>query len=178
MHASALRITARSRASVVLRQSPGASMMTSMARDTAGSWRGLLVRGVIPDSPPRAAGLAHRIRQADHRGSISLPFFESRVGARGQIETARSALPPLHLRDADFDAALARAGIPGCIHPPNPLPARRRRDVLPQLLDPVWRRSEGALKITWHLWPPVVDRRGRGLRSRVCLARPRPCLPT
>ena len=28
------------------------------------------------------------------------------------------------------------------------------------------------------LWQPVVDRRGRGLRSRVCLARPQPCLPT
>jgi hypothetical protein len=38
MDASVLRITARSRASVVLRQSPGASMMTSMARDAAGSW--------------------------------------------------------------------------------------------------------------------------------------------
>jgi hypothetical protein len=25
---------------------------------------------------------------------------------------------------------------------------------------------------------PVVDRRGRGLKSRVCLARPQPCLPT
>ncbi len=27
-------------------------------------------------------------------------------------------------------------------------------------------------------WQPVVDRRGRGLKSRVCLARPQPCLPT
>jgi hypothetical protein len=27
-------------------------------------------------------------------------------------------------------------------------------------------------------WQPVVDRRGRGLRSRVCLARPPPCMPT
>jgi hypothetical protein len=27
-------------------------------------------------------------------------------------------------------------------------------------------------------WQPVVDRRGRGLRSRVCLARPQPWLPT
>ena len=27
-------------------------------------------------------------------------------------------------------------------------------------------------------WQPVADRRGRGLRSRVCLARPQPCLPT
>ena len=26
-------------------------------------------------------------------------------------------------------------------------------------------------------WQPVVDRRGRGLSSRVCLARPQPCLP-
>jgi hypothetical protein len=26
-------------------------------------------------------------------------------------------------------------------------------------------------------WQPVVDRRGRGLKSCVCLARPRPCLP-
>jgi hypothetical protein len=27
-------------------------------------------------------------------------------------------------------------------------------------------------------WQPVADRRSRGLRSRVCLARPQPCLPT
>jgi hypothetical protein len=27
-------------------------------------------------------------------------------------------------------------------------------------------------------WQPVIDQRGRGLRSRVCLARPQPCLPT
>src|SRR5690348_2054380 len=27
-------------------------------------------------------------------------------------------------------------------------------------------------------WQPVVDRRGRSLRSRVCVARPQPCLPT
>ena len=47
-------------------------------------------------------------------------------------------------------AALARAGIPGRVHPPNPLPARHRRDVLPQLPDLVRRRSEGGLKITWH----------------------------
>jgi hypothetical protein len=76
MDASALRITAHSRASVVLRQSPGALMMTSMARDAAGSWPGLLVRGVILGSLPPTAGLAHRIRRVDHRGSISLPSFE------------------------------------------------------------------------------------------------------
>jgi hypothetical protein len=27
-------------------------------------------------------------------------------------------------------------------------------------------------------WQPVVDRRGRSLRTPACLARPRPCLPT
>jgi hypothetical protein len=27
-------------------------------------------------------------------------------------------------------------------------------------------------------WQPAADRRGRSLRSRVCLARPQPCLPT
>src|SRR5438477_10514962 len=83
--ASALRITARSRASVVLRQSPGASMMASMARDAAGSWRGLLVRGVILGSLPRAAGLAHRIGQANHRGAISFPSFER----SGSVHAAR-----------------------------------------------------------------------------------------
>src|SRR5208337_3228487 len=132
MDAPALRITARSRASVVLRQSPGASMMTSMARDAAGSWHGLLVRGVILGSPPTG-----RRARSPHT-----PGGSSRI----------DQLPALHLRDADFDTALARAGIPGRIHPSNPLPARHRRDVLPQLLDLVRRRSEGGLKITWHLW--------------------------
>src|SRR4029078_11086553 len=118
MDASALRITARSRASVVLRQSPDASMMASMARDAAGSGRGLLVRRVIPGSLPTG-------RRARSRHTPKV-----RVGARGQVATARPALPALHLRDADFDAALARAGIPSRIHPPNPLPARHRRDGL------------------------------------------------
>jgi hypothetical protein len=85
MDASALRITARSRASVVLRQSPGASMMASMARDAAGSGHGLLVRGVILSSPPRAAGLAPRMRQADHRALIGFAFFES----SGPVHAAR-----------------------------------------------------------------------------------------
>src|ERR1700747_3158377 len=167
MDASALRITARSRASVVLRQSPGASMMASMARDAAGSWRGLLVRGVIPGSLP--AGRRARSPHTPGRSSRidQLPVLRKvRVGARGQVETARPALPALHLRDADLDAALARAGIPGRIHPPNPLPARHRRDVLPQLLDLVRRRSEGGLKITWHLWlRPVLEGHELDLRG-------------
>src|SRR5438105_5826211 len=107
MDASALRITARSRASVVLRQSPGALMMASMARDAAGSWRGLLVRGVTLGSLP--AG--RRVRSPHTPGGSSridqlAVLRKVRVGARGQVETARPALPALHLRDADLDAAL------------------------------------------------------------------------
>jgi len=51
-------------------------MMASMARDTAGSWRGLLVRGVILGSLPtgRKARSSHPL--GDHRGLISLPFFD------------------------------------------------------------------------------------------------------
>src|SRR5215472_8941862 len=160
MDASALRTTARSRASVVLRQSPDALMMASMARDAAGSWRGPLVRGVILGSL-----LTGRSARSSHTpgGSLridQLPVLRKvRVGARGQVETARPTLPALHLRDADFDAALTRAGILGRIDPPNPLPARHRRDVLPQFLDPVRRRSEGRPKILRDLrLRPVVER--------------------
>src|SRR5580693_434808 len=165
--APALRITARSRASMVLRQSPGASMMASMARDAAGSWRGPLVRGVILGSlrtgrrtrSPHTPGGSSRIDQ--------LPVLRKvRVGARGQVETARPTLPALHLRDADFDTALASAGIPGRIHPPNPLPARHRRDVPPQFLDRVRRCGEGGLKIMWHLWlRPVLEGHELDLRG-------------
>jgi hypothetical protein len=89
-------------------------MMASMARDAAGSWRGLLVPGVILGSLPTAAGLAHRISQVDHRGLISFPFLDR----SGSVHAARLKqhglrFPPLHLGDAGLDAALAGAGIAG-----------------------------------------------------------------
>jgi hypothetical protein len=42
------------------------------------------------------------MRYLDHRGLISFPFFE-RFGSvhAARLKTARSALPALHLRDAD-----------------------------------------------------------------------------
>ena len=85
MDASALRITARSRASVVLRQSPGALMMASMARDAAGSWRGLPVRGVIVGSLPTGRRARSSHAPGDHRGLISLLFFER----SGSVHAAR-----------------------------------------------------------------------------------------
>src|SRR5215472_12111626 len=167
MDASALRTTARSRASVVLRQSPDALMMASMARDAAGSWRGLPVRGVILGSLPTGCGArsSHTPGGSSRINQLAV-LRKVRVGARGQVKTARPALPALHLCDADLDAALARAGIPGRIHPPNPLPARHRRYIVPQFLDLIRRRSEGGPKITWHLWlRPVLEGHELDLRG-------------
>src|SRR5438034_3523452 len=161
MEASALRITARSRASVVLRQSPGASMMASMARDTAGSWCALLVRGVILGSlpaPGRKAHSSHMPGRSPWNDQLAA-LRKVGVGACGEVEATRPALPALHLGDADFDPSPTRIGVAGRVDPSDPFPARHRRDVLPQLLDLLRGGSEGRLKILRDLrLRPVAER--------------------
>jgi hypothetical protein len=80
----------------------------------------------------------------DHRGLISLPFFEwSR-----SVHAARLKQHGRRFRVCIFEMLTSARrwrvpGFRGRIHPPNPLPARHRFEVLPQFLDLVRRRSEG-----------------------------------
>src|SRR4029079_6310518 len=80
-----------------------------------------------------------------------------RIGACGEVETAGSSFPALHLRDADVDSALAGVWIPGCVDPANPFPARHRRDVSPQVLDPLRSSCQGGLEVLrqTRLWPAL-----------------------
>jgi len=75
-------------------------------------------------------------------------------------------------------------GKPGAVKLKD-LPARQAQKALAELPARSLRPPLLSTRLTRSLahgeqlhWQPVVDRRGRGLRSRVCLARPQPCLPT
>lgn len=80
---------------------------------------------------------------------------ELRVGARGEVEAARPALPAAHLGDAHLDSPLACTGILRRVDPPNPLPAGHWRNRFPELLDFSWgaRQSLSEIRRNTRLRP-------------------------
>jgi hypothetical protein len=63
------------------------------------------------------------MRQVDHRGLISFPFFE-RSGSvhAARLKTARSALPALHLRPAETIPSGHRRDVPSTVPGSYPAP--------------------------------------------------------
>src|SRR6185312_16293963 len=72
-------------------------------------------------------------------GELAAPR-DVRVGARGQVEAARSALAVVQLVDAHLDPPPSGVRVLRRTQPAHPLPPRHRRDVVPDLLDLAGRR--------------------------------------